>query len=125
LILELWGCRNLNSVETVRQALLDVVDQCGLTLLDLNVYPFTPIGVTGVAVVTESHVMIHTWPEHGYAAVDIFTCGDVANPDRALPLLKAHFGPERIQIMEMNRGILTEEDCRPVAKSLALQEVAS
>jgi S-adenosylmethionine decarboxylase len=109
LILEMWGCRNLNSTEIVERALRDVVREADLTLLDLNVYPFTPIGVTGVAVVTESHVMIHTWPEYGYAAVDVFTCGDQANPEAALPLLREHFAPERIQIMEINRGIMPQE----------------
>jgi S-adenosylmethionine decarboxylase len=109
LILEMWGCRNLNSTEIVERALRDVVREADLTLLDINVYPFTPIGVTGIAVVTESHVMIHTWPEYGYAAVDVFTCGDQANPEAALPLLREHFAPERIQIMEINRGIMPQE----------------
>lgn len=109
LILELWGCQNLDSTEVVERALRDVVSACGLTLLGLHVYPFTPVGVTGVAVVSESHVLVHTWPEHGYAAVDIFTCGDQANPEAALPLLREHFAPERVQIMEITRGIVPEE----------------
>jgi S-adenosylmethionine decarboxylase len=109
LILELWGCRNLNSTEVVEQALRDVVRACDLTLLDLNVYPFTPIGVTGVAVVTESHVMVHTWPEYGYAAVDVFTCGEQANPEAAVPALRTHFEPERIQVMEITRGLVGQE----------------
>jgi S-adenosylmethionine decarboxylase len=113
LILELWGCRNLNSIEVVEHALRDVVRACDLTLLDLRVYPFTPIGVTGVAVVTESHVMVHTWPEHGYAAVDLFTCGERADPEAALPLLREHFAPKRVQIMEINRGIMPD-DLQPV-----------
>ena len=125
LILELWGCRNLNSTEIVERALLDVVRACELTLLDLNVYPFTPIGVTGVAVVSESHVMIHTWPEHGYAAVDVFTCGERANPEAALPSLRDHFEPERVQIMEINRGILPQEFPSAVAGAVAASERAS
>jgi len=107
LILELWGCQNLNSTEIVERALRDVVQACDLTLIGLHVYPFIPIGVTGVAVVAESHVMIHTWPEHGYAAVDVFTCGERANPEEALPLLREHFSPERVQIMEISRGIIS------------------
>jgi S-adenosylmethionine decarboxylase len=113
MILELWGCQNLNSIEIVERALRDVVRTCNLTLLDLNVYPFTPIGVTGVAVVTESHVMIHTWPEHGYAAVDVFTCGESADPQAALPTLREHFRPQQVQIMEINRGII-EREATPV-----------
>jgi S-adenosylmethionine decarboxylase len=113
LILELWGCQNLNSTEIVERALREVVRDCDLTLLDINVYPFTPIGVTGVAVVTESHVMVHTWPEYGYAAVDVFTCGEQANPEAALPSLRKNFLPERVQVMEITRGLVTEAG-RPV-----------
>lgn len=108
LILEMWGCRNLNSLEVVEKALRDVVDACNTNLLDLRVYPFSPIGVTGVAIVTESHIMIHTWPEYGYAAVDVFTCGHETNPGDALPVLRGHFSPERVQVMEMTRGILSD-----------------
>jgi S-adenosylmethionine decarboxylase len=109
LILEMWGCRNLNSTEVVERALRDVVRACDLTLLDLNVYPFTPVGVTGVAVVSESHVMVHTWPEHGYAAVDVFTCGEQANPEAALAPLRECFVPERVQVMAITRGIVPQE----------------
>ena len=79
-------------------------------LLDLRVYPFTPQGVTGVAILSESHLMIHTWPEHGYAAVDVFTCGMHTDPSKAVPVLRRHFLPERVQVMEMNRGIITEDE---------------
>ena len=58
------------------------------------------------AIVSESHIMIHTWPEHGYAAVDVFTCGEQRSPDAAIPVIKEYFAPERIQVMEMNRGIV-------------------
>jgi S-adenosylmethionine decarboxylase len=106
LVLELWECQNLNSPEIVERALLDIVEALSLTLLSLNVHPFSPIGVTGVAIVSESHVVIHTWPELGYAAVDVFTCGEQRNPDDAVPILREHFTPERIQIMEMTRGLV-------------------
>lgn len=106
LILELWGCQNLNSTQKVEQALREIVDACDVNLLDLKVYPFTPVGVTGVAVVSESHIMIHTWPEYGYAAVDVFTCGQQRDPMAAVPVVREHFVPERIQVMEMTRGIV-------------------
>lgn len=109
LILELWGCRNLNSVESVEQVLRGTVEACNLSLLDIKVYPFSPVGVTGVAVVSESHVMIHTWPELGYAAVDIFTCGPQRDPHAAVPVLREHFSPERIQVLEMTRGWIGAE----------------
>jgi S-adenosylmethionine decarboxylase len=110
LILELWGCQEapINSVETIERAMRETVEACGATLLDLRVYPFTPIGVTGVAILSESHLMIHTWPEHGYAAVDVFTCGYHTDPDAAVSVLQRHFSPERIQVMEMNRGLIVD-----------------
>ena len=112
LILELWGCDadHINSIETIERAMTETVEACGATLLDLRVYPFTPIGVTGVAILSESHMMIHTWPEHGYAAVDLFTCGYHTDPAKAVPVLKQYFCPERIQVMEMNRGLIINND---------------
>ncbi|MHB9024317.1 MAG: adenosylmethionine decarboxylase [Armatimonadota bacterium] len=111
LILELWGCdpHEINSIDTVERAIAETIDACGATLLDLRVYPFTPIGITGVAILSESHVMVHTWPEHGYAAIDIFTCGQHTDPSKAVPVLRRYFKPERVQVMEMNRGIIVEE----------------
>jgi len=106
MVLELWGCSNLNSPSVVEQALRDIVEATNVTLLDLRVYPFTPIGVTGVAIVAESHIMIHTWPEHSYAAVDIFTCGQERDFDGALDAVRDHFAPERVQVMRIERGIL-------------------
>lgn len=112
LILELWGCDfdRINSIETIEHAIKETIDACGATLLDLRVYPFTPQGVTGVAILSESHLMIHTWPEIGYAAVDVFTCGYHTDPGKAVPVLRRHFKPERIQVMEMNRGLVLDEE---------------
>ena len=116
LVLELWGCKNLNSPEVVEQALREMVTACDVTLLDLRVYPFEPIGVTGVAVLAESHINIHTWPEYGYAAVDIFTCGARKDPSAAIPALRELFTPERIETMEMTRGILLDQMVAAVAE---------
>ena len=112
LILELWGCNSdsINSIETIERAMTETIEACGATLLDLRVYPFTPQGVTGVAILSESHLMIHTWPEHGYAAVDVFTCGYHTDPARAVPVLRRHFSPERVQVLEMNRGLMMDEE---------------
>jgi S-adenosylmethionine decarboxylase len=108
LIIELWGCKDLNSVEQVEQALRHVVEACNVTLKEITVVPFTPVGVTGVAVVSESHIMIHTWPELGYAAVDVFTCGNAANPEASIPVLRQYFEPDRIQVMEIKRGLVLD-----------------
>jgi S-adenosylmethionine decarboxylase len=104
IILEMWGCQNLDSVETAERALRDMVAALDVNLLDLKVYPFSPVGVTGMAIVSESHLVIHTWPEYGYAAVDVFTCGAPRDPQNAITVLKRHYMPERIGVMEINRG---------------------
>lgn len=106
LVLELWGCSNLNSLEVVEQALRDIVDAIDVTLLDLKIYPFSPQGVTGAAIVAESHIIIHTWPEYGYAAIDVFTCGKERDYATAIDAVREHFAPERIQAMNMVRGIV-------------------
>lgn len=108
LVLELWGCSNLNSVETVEQALRDIVVAIDVTVLDLRIYPFSPVGITGAAIVAESHIIIHTWPEYGYAAIDIFTCGEERDLDGAIDAVREHFMPERIQAMNMVRGIVVD-----------------
>ena len=115
IILEMWGCQNLESVETAEQALREMVAALDVNLLDLRVYPFSPVGVTGMAIVSESHLVIHTWPEYGYAAVDIFTCGAPRDPQDAVHVLRRLFLPERIGVMEINRGQfdLPEYDVSP------------
>ena len=110
IILEMWGCQNLESVETAERALREMVKALDVNLLDLRVYPFSPVGVTGVAIVSESHLVIHTWPEYGYAAVDIFTCGAPRDPQDAVGVLRRLFEPERIGVMEINRGQLDLPD---------------
>jgi S-adenosylmethionine decarboxylase len=104
IILEMWGCQNLDSVETAESALRGMVRALDVNLLDLKVYPFSPVGVTGMAIVSESHLVIHTWPEYGYAAVDVFTCGAPRDPQDAIGVLRNHFHPEHIGVMEINRG---------------------
>jgi S-adenosylmethionine decarboxylase len=104
IILEMWGCQNLDSVDTAEHALRDMVRALDVNLLDLKVYPFSPVGVTGMAIVSESHLVIHTWPEYGYAAVDVFTCGAPRDPQDAISVLRHYFEPEHIGVMEINRG---------------------
>src|SRR6266852_6800312 len=106
IILEMWGCQNLDSVDTAERALREMVVALDVNLLDLRVYPFSPVGVTGIAIVSESHLVIHTWPEHGYAAVDIFTCGSPRDPQAAVEVMRRLFEPERIGVMEINSGQL-------------------
>ncbi|WSJ91481.1 adenosylmethionine decarboxylase [Streptomyces sp. NBC_01304] len=102
--LDLWGAEHLDDEDIVSAALRDAVDACGATLLELKLHRFAPQGLTGVAVLSESHLSIHCWPENGYAAIDIFTCGD-SDPRKAIPVLRKAFNPEQVQVAELKRGI--------------------
>ncbi len=108
IILELFDCDYdlLNEKDTVGDIILESVRISGATLLHPYFHQFSPQGVSGVAVIAESHFTIHTWPEYGYAAVDIFTCGEDIDPDKAVSYLKEHFKAKRIQVVEMKRGAL-------------------
>lgn len=106
LLIDLWGASGLDDLEAVRAALLEATAACGATLVDLKLHGFAPSqGITGVALLAESHISIHSWPEHGYAAVDIFVCGH-CDPYRVLPVLRAAFRPERVEVSEQRRGRL-------------------
>ena len=104
LIVDLWGAHRLDDKIFIEQTLRDCVDAAGATLLHIHLHNFTENGgVSGVAVLAESHISIHSWPEHRYAAMDIFMCGDT-NPQRAVDVLRAAFRPNRLEISEHRRG---------------------
>lgn len=106
LLLEFWNARHLDDLEVGRRALTEAVAAAGCTLLDLSLHHFSPYGgFSGVAVLSESHISIHTWPELKYAALDIFTCGS-ADPYKAVPVLKEAFRPEHVQLSEHRRGMM-------------------
>jgi S-adenosylmethionine decarboxylase len=107
LILELWGCRNLDCDE-VEQAIREAVAVCQVNLIDMKMYRYSPQGVTGFAVLSESHITVHTWPEFGYAAVDVFTCGPERDLGVVIPVLQKYFQAERVQAMEVSRGIAAD-----------------
>ena len=106
LILDLWGCQQLDNLSFIEQTLRDATDSAGATLLHLHLHHFTPNGgVSGVAVLAESHISIHTWPERGYAALDIFMCGNT-QPEKAVELLQQRFQPQRSEINTHLRGMV-------------------
>jgi adenosylmethionine decarboxylase proenzyme (EC 4.1.1.50) len=95
----------LRDKELLRNVLLRAAEASGSTVVGDYFYKFEgDMGVTGVVVVAESHLSIHTWPEYGYAAVDVFTCGTHTDPWRALELLRDELKPERVEVTEMTRG---------------------
>ncbi|MBD3245933.1 MAG: adenosylmethionine decarboxylase [Candidatus Omnitrophica bacterium] len=105
LIIELWNAQKLTEEEPIKEILTAAVKACNATLLSLELHKFSPEGgVSGVGILQESHISIHTWPEYQYAAMDIFVCGTV-NPYEAVPIIKDGFHPEHVQITELKRGI--------------------
>ncbi len=105
LIIELWDAKNISSIPKVRKSLKDSVTAIQATLLKIHLHKFSPSGgISGMALISESHISIHTWPEYKYAALDIFVCGQV-DPYKAIPVLKKIYETSNIQISEIKRGI--------------------
>ena len=106
LLLDLWGASNLADPQHIDRALREGADAAGATILHGHFHHFSPNGgVSGVLVLAESHISIHTWPERDFAAVDIFMCG-ACNPYQAIEALKAAFKPASINLGEQRRGLI-------------------
>ncbi len=107
LLLELFDCdaQVINNLETVKGALVEAAKRAQATIVDVVFHEFNPFGISGVVVIAESHLSIHTWPEYRYAAVDIFSCGEVLKPDVAASYLVEQFAAERASIVELQRGV--------------------
>ena len=106
LLLDMWGAGHLDDSEILGQAMRAAVRAAEATLLHLHLHQFSPQGgVSGVAVLAESHISVHTWPEHGFAAFDIFMCG-AAHPHLAAKALRDTLHPSRIELNELRRGLL-------------------
>ena len=114
LIVDFWGVNELNNIATIEDILRKAIQAANATLLHLHLHHFTPNGgVSGVAVLAESHISIHTWPEHGYAALDIFMCGK-ADPLKALAVLQHNFKPTRSTLSTHKRGVLENTEKSPL-----------
>jgi S-adenosylmethionine decarboxylase len=106
LIIDLWEAKGLDDKARIEQAMRDAVEAAGATLLHIHLHTFTPNGgISGVAVLAESHISVHTWPERGYAAFDVFMCGG-AEPKKALKVLEQAFAPKRVVVGIHKRGVL-------------------
>jgi S-adenosylmethionine decarboxylase len=104
LIIDLWGEMPLDDLELMETTFRDAIGASGATLLHIHLHHFTPNGgISGVAVLAESHISVHTWPERGYAAFDVFMCGD-ARPEKAVDVIRDAFKPARLSVSEHLRG---------------------
>ncbi len=106
LLVDLWGARELTDPARIDAALREAAEAAKATILHSHFHHFGPDGgVSGVLVLAESHISIHTWPERDFAAIDIFMCGS-CNPYESLPVLKAAFRPKHVLLSEQRRGLI-------------------
>ena len=104
LIVDVWGADQLDDLKLMECAMREAVEAAKATLLHIHLHHFTPNGgISGVAVLAESHISVHTWPERQFAAFDIFMCGG-AKPELAVKVLQTHFQPGQFQVKELLRG---------------------
>ena len=107
LIADFWGARSLNDIDAIDAAMRDAARAAGATLLDVKLHHFSPNeGVTGIALLAESHISIHTWPERNFAALDVFMCGGT-EPMRAIEVLRERLDPAHVTLAEHKRGVVT------------------
>jgi S-adenosylmethionine decarboxylase proenzyme len=108
LLLELKGCNKevLNDIGFLRETLLAAAGEAGAIVLGESFHQFKPQGVSGVVIIAESHICIHTWPEYGYAAADIFTCGDSVQPKKVAEIIMGKLGGKNHSITETPIGVL-------------------
>jgi len=108
LLADFWDAQRLDDLDYMEQTLRRAVKAARATLLHIHLHHFTPNGgVSGIAVLAESHISVHTWPEISFAAFDVFMCGD-AVPERAIDVLREAFSPQRVELQEQLRGVMKD-----------------
>jgi S-adenosylmethionine decarboxylase len=110
LLLELGKCDEaiLDDIDYIQDAMINAADEAGANIIGKSFHKFDPRGVTGIVAISESHLCIHTWPEHGYAAADIFTCGSGFNPEKAAELIIERLRCFSPTIKRLTRGPVPE-----------------
>ena len=103
LIIDLYGAERLNDIDYIEATLRKCIEKANATLLNMHLHPFEPNGVSGVAVLAESHISVHTWPESNYAAFDVFMCGNTT-PEVCVEIMREAFKPNHISVSEHLRG---------------------
>lgn len=112
ILAEFFDCDSniLNNLELIEKNMTQAAVECGAHIVQSCFHMFNPHGVSGVVIISESHLAIHTWPELGYAAVDLFTCGENCDPKVAYDFLKTAFASKSGSYSELRRGMLTPAD---------------
>jgi S-adenosylmethionine decarboxylase len=106
LIIDLYDAESLDDPDRIEDVLIEAARKAGATVLSSKFHHFTPNGgVSGVVVLAESHISIHTWPERGYAALDVFMCGQ-ARPIETVAIVRDAFRPSRVGLSEIRRGVM-------------------
>ncbi|RXT04953.1 adenosylmethionine decarboxylase [Ammoniphilus sp. CFH 90114] len=105
-IAELWGCNPnmLDNLEMTEKVMVDAALEAGAEVREVTFHKFNPQGISGVVVISESHLTIHTFPEHGYASVDVYTCGETIDPKVAAQAIAEYLEAKTIDSIEIPRG---------------------
>ncbi|MCM3715993.1 adenosylmethionine decarboxylase [Alkalihalobacillus oceani] len=106
-IAELWGCNveKLNNMSYIEQVFVDAALKSGAEVREVAFHKFAPHGVSGVVIISESHLTIHSFPEHGYASIDVYTCGDRIDPNVASNYIAEALGATTTEVIEVPRGM--------------------
>ena len=110
MLLELFDCDPdaINSLDIVKASMVEAAKRAQATIVDVVFHEFNPFGISGVVVIAESHLAIHTWPEYRYAAVDVFSCGETLQPQVAVEHLVEQLGAARTSVVELQRGVFLQ-----------------
>ncbi|ENH97062.1 S-adenosylmethionine decarboxylase proenzyme [Gracilibacillus halophilus YIM-C55.5] len=107
MIAELWYCNRqlLDDLDSIKTMMVQAAVTAGADVREVVFHPFAPQGVSGVVVISESHLTIHTFPEHGYASIDVYTCGDKVNPLVAIETIQTQLESNACETLEIPRGM--------------------
>lgn len=103
-VADFWNGKSIENPKALKDVLIKAAKAANATPLEISIHKFSPQGITGVVLLAESHIAIHSWPEYDYMAVDIFTCGDKSAPQKALDYLRQEFQPKKVDSKKINRG---------------------
>ena len=106
LLADFWNGKIIEDPKKLEKILIEAVKKAKNIPLEVTIHKFSPQGITGVVLLAESHIALHSWPEINYVGIDIFTCGEEALPYKALEYFKKEFKPKKVEVKEIKRGLL-------------------